>query len=94
MQGPKRNYIAEVIEATMSSGKITNMALAEGIGITRPALDALRFGQTNVRAEVILKLADWFQWTEEEVGSAVWYADILDKPPPRKPGRKKKQEGT
>ncbi len=91
----KRNYIAEVIEAAMSSGKITNAELAAEIGVTRETLDRLRFGQSNVQMKVIMKLATHFRWTEEEVGSAVWYGDVLDiRPLKRKTGPKKKQEGT
>ncbi len=77
MEEPKRNYVAEVLSACLAEGKITLQELADQIGLGRPALNALRRGEADLRLTTIIKLANYFQWTEEEVGSAVWYSDKL-----------------
>ncbi len=77
MEEPKRNYVAEVLEAYRAERKITLQDLAMELGLARSALNALRRGEVNIRLETILRLAKHFQWTEEEVGSAVWYSDKL-----------------
>lgn len=87
MEGPKRNYIAEVIDACMSTRKITNTELAAEIGITRVTLNALRKGTNDVMPDTLMKVATYFQWTEVEVGSAVWYADTLEQSKRKKRGK-------
>lgn len=76
MADEPRNYISEVLTAALRT--TTNAALASAIGVAPITLTRLRRGMVDVQAGTIIRLANYFQWTETEVGSAVWYADKLE----------------
>lgn len=93
MEGPKRNFVAEVLDAWMSARpkKISFEALAYEIDITWVTLNRLRRGQMmTIQAKTILKLAKFFQWGVEETGMAVWYSDQLEPKPKPKSKRERK----
>jgi len=89
-QQPKRNFIKEVLEAHMAAKVTTNQELSDGTGLSRVTLNQLRRGHSNVLIRTIRKLADYFQWGPEEVGMAIWYADVFEDP---KKAKKTKKEG-
>ncbi len=77
-EGPKRNYIAEVLDAFMKERVTSNKQLAEDIGISWVTLNRLRRGEMpSIQVKTIQKLAAYFQWGPEEAGSAVWFSDQL-----------------
>ncbi len=96
-EGPKRNYIAEVIDAHMRllrrERRETTDEIAAGIGITRMTLNTLRRGTSNFCLPMIAKVAKYFQWGPEEIGMAVWYADTFEKKPKGKSRRRRGVDG-
>lgn len=92
IEGPKRNYISEVLQAHVARRLTTNKELARDIGISWVTLNRLRRGaMEKIQIRTIQKLAAYFQWTPDEAGAAVWYSDQLVVDVKGKP--RKKREG-